>query len=59
MLAKVFKINDGRITFHQENPTRQEFINYCKSLDDWGNMFVSLNNGEVCSLKGYLLSLID
>lgn len=59
MLAKVFKIDDGIITIHLENPSKQEFINYCKSLTDWRNTYVSLNNGEVYGLINYLVSLIN
>ncbi len=59
MIAKVFKINDERVTIHLENPTKEDFIFYCKNLENWSNMFVSLDNGEVYSMRKYLLSLID
>jgi hypothetical protein len=44
---------------HSEYPSKEKFIEYAKSLDDWGGIFISFTDGEIQSLREVLLNMID
>jgi len=50
--------NSNRIVVELENPTQSQMVEYCKDLEDWTNLFVVFKDGEIISLRRYLLDLL-
>ena len=50
--------NSNRIVVELENPTQSQMVEYCKYLEDWTNLFVVFTDGEIISLRRYLLDLL-
>ena len=50
--------NSNRIVVELENPTQSQMVEYCKDLEDWTNLFVVFTDGEIISLRRYLLDLL-
>ena len=57
-VKSVFDTNGGNLLIHKESPTKKELLAYVKKLESWDNMFISLDNGEVYTLRNYIVNLI-
>ena len=54
----VFDTQNNSICIHLETPSKEDVLNYAEDLDSWDNLYISLKNGYVLTLRNYLLKLL-
>lgn len=58
-IAYIFSTKNNGISTHLKYPTKSNVIAYAKTLDSWDNLFISMKDGFILTLRDYLLNLLE